>query len=623
MDRFCRLPSQKCPQRVYGCQLTSDGSPDHELLFHLSNQLISTIAKGMWESNVIVIAQIWYKLMHAVDDSVAGGYVHALALICFLQYVVHLYRALQNKRQTQRYERQCQQYECELSDINRDRVISQLENRILREFVSETDFDRALVVLLRNFVPLPENGFCACVKMHGEQAEVFQSRGLSEESLSTFSIDEDLQKKVSREEVVILEGSKLFDSDLLKRLSRSDRRKVETLYLIAFGDASESPCILVTTTLYPAGADRDQQIDLVKRLMSSVAGNLCRTATLEMHEDQLRTTSQKLELRSISDRNFETPLKMLETFLSQLNKMLSAERISLYLLTPGGQAPKKALIRCGVAMQPLVQARWHAHENLLADVHLAEGEALQLDRDAIRQVGVESLVGSAIVAPLLQNRGAIGVLCVTRGEASSFDRRQCELAEWACEYLAETLLRVLNQASVELRSRQDALTELANRREFDNRILSELNSAEQLGQDCSLLLFDLDRFKSINDTYGHQTGDEVLRVVARVLQEEIKKIRSNDRVLVARYGGEEMAVLLPEIGIAGARRIAESVREAVKNTTVRLQESDIGITTSAGIATFPLHAKNAHDLIAAADDGLYQAKELGRDRVCCTVESLV
>jgi diguanylate cyclase (GGDEF)-like protein len=181
---------------------------------------------------------------------------------------------------------------------------------------------------------------------------------------------------------------------------------------------------------------------------------------------------------------------------------------------------------------------------------------------------------------------------------------------------------VLNQAIVEKEAREDSLTELANRRAFDQQIKREIQLAREKKREVSLLLFDLDRFKSINDKYGHQAGDLVLRRTAQLLKDETREsVRAGDRVLVARYGGEEMAVLLPHVGLVGAHRIGESIRRAVDTELFLFHNKEMHVTLSVGIATFPGHADKVHELISAADAVLYEAKETGRNQVV-TADSL-
>jgi diguanylate cyclase (GGDEF)-like protein len=130
-------------------------------------------------------------------------------------------------------------------------------------------------------------------------------------------------------------------------------------------------------------------------------------------------------------------------------------------------------------------------------------------------------------------------------------------------------------------------------------------------------MVDIDRFKAVNDRYGHLVGDEVLRCTSRVLKETVSRLSTRTSGLAARYGGEEFAVLLPGIAANDATWVAETIRSSVEVLPVRTQHGQISVTVSIGLAVVPDHARSAEELIAIADAALYQAKGSGRNRVIC------
>lgn len=158
---------------------------------------------------------------------------------------------------------------------------------------------------------------------------------------------------------------------------------------------------------------------------------------------------------------------------------------------------------------------------------------------------------------------------------------------------------------------RDGLTGLLNRREFLRLLRDELERCRRYRHACALLMLDADRFKAVNDTWGHPAGDAVLRTIA---ERVLNQVRPTDRV--ARYGGEEFAVLLPETGADGAMSVAERIRAAIANVPMAIAaEHAITVTASIGIAAFPAMASDEQSLFAAADAALYEAKKAGRDRV--------
>ncbi|MBC8040269.1 MAG: diguanylate cyclase [Opitutaceae bacterium] len=157
---------------------------------------------------------------------------------------------------------------------------------------------------------------------------------------------------------------------------------------------------------------------------------------------------------------------------------------------------------------------------------------------------------------------------------------------------------------------RDALTGLLNRRAFDALLAEEVDRARRLGHPLTLVILDLDHFKTINDTHGHAAGDTVLAAAARVFEAEVRSI---DRV--ARIGGEEFAVLLMETGAEEGLAVAQRLVDAVRARTVSLAAGgSLAFTASAGVAALPAYGESAAALLAAADKALYAAKHAGRDR---------
>jgi diguanylate cyclase (GGDEF)-like protein len=168
------------------------------------------------------------------------------------------------------------------------------------------------------------------------------------------------------------------------------------------------------------------------------------------------------------------------------------------------------------------------------------------------------------------------------------------------------------RAELERLSVTDELTGLPNRRHLDDEIERELQRHERHKRALAVLMLDVDRFKALNDTHGHPAGDAVLRQLARVLKESTRKGDT-----VARFGGEEFMVILPETPADGAMLLAERIRTATEGKHFALDENgaEVRLTVSIGLARFPEHGRTPEPLIAAADQALYRSKEGGRNRV--------
>jgi diguanylate cyclase (GGDEF)-like protein len=161
-------------------------------------------------------------------------------------------------------------------------------------------------------------------------------------------------------------------------------------------------------------------------------------------------------------------------------------------------------------------------------------------------------------------------------------------------------------------ARTDGLTGLLNHRTFMEKLNEEYRRIDRESRPFSVLLMDIDKFKNVNDTYGHPVGDVAIKAVAKVLKETV---RTTD--FVARYGGEEFAVGMVDSGREGARQMAERVRSIMEKTVVtRIGAKDLIVTLSIGVSSFPEDNGKVTDMVTMADNALYQAKKDGRNRVC-------
>ena len=176
-------------------------------------------------------------------------------------------------------------------------------------------------------------------------------------------------------------------------------------------------------------------------------------------------------------------------------------------------------------------------------------------------------------------------------------------------------IRIINQMrAIERLSMTDQLTGIANRRCFDQRLLAEWQRAVREKSPISIMMLDVDRFKSYNDTYGHQKGDAVLQEVAKMLTNSMKRPAD----LVARWGGEEFVALLPTTSAEGAVKVAEQIRAKVEESKVPCFDGNTAsVTISIGLYSLvPTQNSSMNDFISKADTALYDAKKKGRNRVC-------
>lgn len=229
-------------------------------------------------------------------------------------------------------------------------------------------------------------------------------------------------------------------------------------------------------------------------------------------------------------------------------------------------------------------------------------------------------IASVALLPLMRQGELIGSLHFGSADPDRY-RAGCatDFLERLAQIIAICLESALTQERLKLAGLTDGLTGVQNRRYFEHRCQVEISQARRYRHPLACMFLDIDRFKRINDSHGHQTGDEVLRRVAQVIQSQL---RAGDTI--ARYGGEEFVVLLPRSELHHSRQIAERIRRRIEETEVEaLSGQVIKVTTSIGLSMLPGALASApptalaEALIAAADQALYQAKNGGRNRVVC------
>jgi diguanylate cyclase (GGDEF)-like protein len=215
------------------------------------------------------------------------------------------------------------------------------------------------------------------------------------------------------------------------------------------------------------------------------------------------------------------------------------------------------------------------------------------------------------VAPLRLGTYVHGVLAVAR-ESGSFTTSDSDLVASTAEQISLALERYRFLAVVQRQASTDDLTGLYNHRFLVDSLGQQVALAERLGAPLAILMLDIDHFKQLNDTRGHQAGDLALATFARTL---VNNVRRAD--LAARYGGEEFVVVMPNTSAAEAFMVAEKIRVAVAATDVGLPGPDpVRLSVSIGVAAYPENAQSASELFSLADEALYRAKRTGRQRTC-------
>lgn len=225
--------------------------------------------------------------------------------------------------------------------------------------------------------------------------------------------------------------------------------------------------------------------------------------------------------------------------------------------------------------------------------------------------------GRVTVFPLRAKQELLGLVIVATETAADTTGR--ELVETLVGHTALSINNATMMEQVERLAITDGLTGLYNRRYFNSRLETELQRSLRFAHPVSLIILDIDFFKSVNDILGHLGGDTVLKQLAALLREKVRKVD-----IVARYGGEEFAIILPETSATNAAYVAEKIRSWIEEFPFTDQERlpHRNITSSLGVASYPDHAHTLEDLIHQADESLYRAKQAGRNQVGRLPDSL-
>ena len=303
-----------------------------------------------------------------------------------------------------------------------------------------------------------------------------------------------------------------------------------------------------------------------------------------------------------------------------------------------GQRPANAALLALLALAALVQFLWHAPANAVWRIAATSGllgalcawsglvmlRCLQHGKARPPRQLAALLIAPHALASLTFAARSLGVLLAPGRLVQDGRLHESISMLGALVWLFVSLGMALSmlglvtyrlQRQLRLAATHDALTALPNRRAADDFMAHEALRAQRQGTPMSALMIDIDFFKKVNDQHGHAGGDHVLQTLSRLLKE---RARASD--MVARWGGEEFLMLLPDTPAQGAQEMAEQLRQAVQNTPLRWQQQSVPITVSIGTATWSRGPFHANALIASADSALYQAKNTGRNRVCLASE---
>lgn len=297
------------------------------------------------------------------------------------------------------------------------------------------------------------------------------------------------------------------------------------------------------------------------------------------------------------------------TALGGLQPIAKADRWTIYLLSESKQNTLEAIAVRKQHEPDGDQDDWR--KTLLAADEVPTGSESKAARLAATGIGTlrKKERGRHLVAvPLIGAERIIGVLEGVR-ENRSFSKAEVEVLDALSRPIASALINAVRISEAERLSQTDDLTKLHNARYLRQFLLNEIRRARRYGSSVSALFLDLDDFKQVNDAHGHLAGSHVLMEIAAVI---LSSIRDTDAV--ARYGGDEFVIVLPDTGIELAGTVAERIREKISKHSFHAGRNlSLSLTASFGVAAFPVHASSPQQLIACADTAMYEAKAANKN----------
>jgi diguanylate cyclase (GGDEF)-like protein len=329
--------------------------------------------------------------------------------------------------------------------------------------------------------------------------------------------------------------------------------------------------------------------------------------------------------------------------LSWANRFVPSRSGSIFLDHPSARAPRGRSNRLyfaacfGEGSDSLAGTYIHADTGIAGETYTSGKSYISVD---VREDSkfhrlidrkIKHRTESIICAPIHIGETIVGVVeLINRRNRKRYSRDDLTLLEIFAGYTAAFVENALAAREFEELSRIDDLTKLYNDRYFFLRLEGELGSAAATGGDVGLIFFDLDRFKEVNDTYGHLAGSEVLREVAALMRKALGKVPA----VMARYGGDEYVIILPGMGLEKATAHAETIRAMIETNVFLGRRAGRGVpahkirgvvTCSMGVASFLASvprgrtpSESAEALIRASDRAMYAAKDAGKNRVNCS-----
>jgi len=373
---------------------------------------------------------------------------------------------------------------------------------------------------------------------------------------------------------------------------------------------------------FQEGALSEEEVGLLSFFADEAGSALANATAFQEKERQIRQLNilNEATLSLSSEPSLDS---LFQKLTDHAQFLLRSEAALLLLVKPDLKEIDQAYCAGEMAMESLnlSEGLGESLSSVLVSQHVMNLRPEEFEKKTLDLPFSIQGVRHLLAVPIMHLESLKGLLIlINRGKGGPFAPQDEDLI---LTYTFQTGLAIENARLQEHTRRlavTDGLTDLFNHREFQRRLEDEVKRCARYARCCSLLMIDIDHFKHFNDTYGHPVGDQVLRRVAGILQENTREMDAP-----ARYGGEEFVVILPETEGEYAAVAAERIRKAIAGTPFCQSEGREGlaITVSVGVAAYPEDAATREELISHSDRALYIAKRSGRNRICRYEKSMM
>lgn len=372
------------------------------------------------------------------------------------------------------------------------------------------------------------------------------------------------------------------------------------------GSQNEKDSLLKLLDILTASLEKfsPENNDTIEHIARELINNRSLLAMLRQQTDELDAL-KKLSINLTSSLDLPD---VLDAVVSEAMRLIvNARDVNIFLYKNHRLSFGAALDAAGTRNRPWSKPRSNGLTNTVA----REGETIIVENmqdHPMFQNAPDDWTGSIIGIPLKVGQTVVGVMNLSRSTIGGFSASELRLLSLLSDQAAVAISNASLHQMISRQAYSDTLTGLPNRRALDERLEEEVLSARRNNYTFAVIMMDLDGFKAVNDTYGHSVGDNVLRLV---FSQMARGVRTTD--FLARYGGDELTLILSQTEMSSALIVAEKITEGMKKLKYKLPDGKrLKLGISGGIALFSVHARSGPDLLRAADAALYHAKKFQR-----------